>query len=118
MPNEVVLATENVRVRFGLFTAVSDVTLNLRGGELLGLIGPNGAGKTTLLRALAGIQPLTRGVVRVLGEPLMPGASHLLAQVGFTPDTPAVYEDLTVRQFLTFIAKGYDLTAREAGERI
>src|SRR5690349_17097650 len=101
MPDEsaVILSTENVRVRFGSFTAVSDVTMSLRGGELLGLIGPNGAGKTTLLRALAGIQPLARGVVRILGEPMNPSTGHLLAHIGFTPDTPSVYDDLSVRDF-------------------
>src|SRR5262245_14938193 len=90
------LTAEQVTVRFGFFTAVRDVNLSLGGGELLGLIGPNGAGKTTLLRALAGIQPLSRGVVRVLGEMMTPSTSHLMAQVGFTPDTPPMYEDLTV----------------------
>jgi ABC-2 type transport system ATP-binding protein len=118
MPDEIVLATENVRVRFGLFTAVSDVSLTLRGGELLGLIGPNGAGKTTLLRALAGIQPLARGVVRVLGEPMTPSSGHLLAHIGFTPDTPALYDELTVRDYLRFIARGYEILGSEAEERI
>jgi ABC-2 type transport system ATP-binding protein len=118
MPNEVILSTENLRVRFGSFTAVSDVTMTLRGGELLGLIGPNGAGKTTLLRALAGIQPLARGVVRILGEPMTPSSGHLLAHIGFTPDTPSVYDDLTVRDFLRFIARGYEILGQEAEERI
>ena len=113
-----VLAGEALRVTFGAFEAVRDVSLKLRGRDLLGLIGPNGAGKTTLLRALAGIQPLTRGVVRVLGEPLAPGASHLFRHIGFTPDTPALYDDLTVRDFLRFIAKGYELGAGDADERI
>src|SRR5687768_14134838 len=115
---ETVLAADAVRVEFDRFTAVDDVSLALRGGHLLGLIGPNGAGKTTLLRALAGIQPLRRGVVRVFDEPLTPSAQHLLRHIGFTPDTPSVYEDLSVRDFLRFIAKGYELSSREAEERI
>ena len=115
---EVVLAADAVRVQFDAFTAVNDVSLTLRGGNLLGLIGPNGAGKTTLLRALAGIQPLSRGVVRVFDEPLTPSAQHLSRHIGFTPDTPSVYEELTVRDFLRFIAKGYELSGREAEERI
>jgi ABC-2 type transport system ATP-binding protein len=115
---ETVLAADGVRVEFDRFTAVNDVSLALRGGHLLGLIGPNGAGKTTLLRALAGIQPLSRGVVRIFDEPLTPAAQHLTRHIGFTPDTPSVYEDMTVRDFLRFIAKGYELAGREAGERI
>jgi ABC-2 type transport system ATP-binding protein len=117
-PPPSVLAAEQVRVRFGSFTAVRDVDLTLRGGELLGLIGPNGAGKTTLLRALAGIQPLTRGVVRVLGEIMTPSTQHLLAHIGFTPDTPPMYEELSVRDYLRFIARGYEILGREADERI
>lgn len=115
---EAVLAADSVRVSFGTFDAVRDVSLELRGRDLLGLIGPNGAGKTTLLRALAGIQPMARGIVRILGEPLRGGASHLIQHIGFTPDTPALYEEMTARDFLRFIAKGYDFAAREAEERI
>jgi ABC-2 type transport system ATP-binding protein len=113
------VAVERLRVEFGPVAAVDDVTFSLRGGHLLGLIGPNGAGKTTLLRAVAGVHPPTRGRVRILGEPLSPGGGEdLLRHVGFTPDTPAVYEELSVRQFLRFIAKGYALAGREVDERI
>ena len=113
-----VLHAQQVRVRFGSFTAVRDVDLTLRGGELLGLIGPNGAGKTTLLRALAGITPLTRGVVRILGEVMTPSTQHLLAHIGFTPDTPPMYDELTAREYLQFITRGYEILGREADERI
>lgn len=113
-----VLSTERLRVHFGDFVAVGGVSLTLRGGELLGLIGPNGAGKTTLLRAIAGIHPPTSGVVRILGEPLSPDERHLLAQIGFTADTPALYEELTVRDFLRFIAKGYEIGPSDADDRI
>jgi ABC-2 type transport system ATP-binding protein len=98
--------------------AVRDVSFSLSGGHLLGLIGPNGAGKTTLLRAAAGLREPTRGVVRVMGQVIAPQNQDALRHVGFTPDTPAVYEDLTVRQFLRFIAIGYDIAGREVDERI
>jgi ABC-2 type transport system ATP-binding protein len=113
-----VLSLERVHVLFGGLHAVRGVSFDLRGGDLLGLIGPNGAGKTTLLRVAAGIQPPSAGAVRVIGEDLVPGATDAYRQVGFTPDTPAVYEQLTVREFLRFVAKGYDLTAAEVDERI
>lgn len=113
-----VLAVDRARVRFGKLLAVNDVTFNLRGGDLLGLIGPNGAGKTTLLRVLAGLQTMSRGVVQVLGEPLVAENPSVRRHIGFTPDTPAVYEELTVRTYLKFIAKAYDLTASEIDERI
>jgi ABC-2 type transport system ATP-binding protein len=112
------LDAQNLRVQFETLRAVDDVSLTLRGGDLIGLIGPNGAGKTTLLRAIAGLQPLARGVARLLGETIEPGAGVVLRQLGFTPDTPPVYEELTVRKFLRFIAMGYDLTESETNERI
>jgi ABC-2 type transport system ATP-binding protein len=118
MSDDAVLQAERVTVQFGDLRAVGDVSLTLRGRDLLGLIGPNGAGKTTLLRALAGLQPMTLGAVRILGEPLADEVSPLRGRIGFTPDTPPMYEELTAREFLRFIAKGYEIPPREAAERI
>src|SRR3954470_4613174 len=109
-----VVELKDVRIRFGKLLAVRDVSFSLTGGTLLGLIGPNGAGKTTLLRAIAGLQPVTRGRIQILGEKLSPGSLH---QIGFTPDVPPTYDELTVRQFLTFVGKGYDLPESEVRER-
>lgn len=114
---EAILSLQHVHVRFGALHAVRDVSFDLRGGDLLGLIGPNGAGKTTLLRVCGGMQPMSAGSVRVLGNELRPGAIEALQHIGFTPDNPPVYEQLTVRDFLLFIAKGYGLTAADARER-
>jgi ABC-2 type transport system ATP-binding protein len=111
------LECEALRVQFGPLVAVHDVSVTLRPGHLLGLIGPNGAGKTTFLRAVAGLQPLVSGRVRVLGETLTPGAP-IMAAVGFTPDTPPLYDDMTVRTFLRFVAKGYGLGASDVDSRI
>src|SRR4051812_31679575 len=93
------LQIDRLRVEFDTVVAVKDVSLSLAGGHLLGLMGPNGADKTPRLRAAAGLTPPTRGAVRVMGELLTPGNQDVLRHVGFTPDTPAVYEELTVRQF-------------------
>jgi ABC-2 type transport system ATP-binding protein len=112
------LDLRNVRVQFDKLVAVNDVSFALGAGHLLGLIGPNGAGKTTLLRAAAGLQPLTRGKVIIHDTELTPRNETILRHVGFTPDTPPVYEDLTVRQFLRFIAKGYDVIGSDVDERI
>ncbi|HEX4055108.1 MAG TPA: ABC transporter ATP-binding protein [Tepidisphaeraceae bacterium] len=114
---QVLLSIESASVTFGPLRAVRDVSLNLRGGNLLGLIGPNGAGKTTLMRAAVGLQPLRSGVVRILDMPL-DRDRDVLRHIGFTPDTPPMYDDLTVRQFLQFIGMGYGLSASETGERI
>jgi ABC-2 type transport system ATP-binding protein len=112
------ISVDQVRVQFGELAAVRDVSFQLRGGDLLGLIGPNGAGKTTLLRAIATLQPVQLGRIQVLGEELRPESCDVLRHVGFTPDTPPTYDELTVRDFLRFIARGYDLSRTEAEERI
>ena len=113
-----VVELQNVAVRFGPLRAVRGVSLALGSGHLLGLIGPNGAGKTTLLRTLCGLQQPTSGSVKILGERLSPDRPDLQSQIGFTPDTPGLYDDLTVRQFLRFIGKGYRLDRRLVDERI
>lgn len=112
------LSAERIRVQFGSLRAVNDLCFHLEAGHLLGLVGPNGAGKTTLLRAIAGLQPLTCGRVRILGEDMRPGALAPLRHIGFTPDTPALYDELTVRDFLLFIAKSYGMDGSEVHERI
>jgi ABC-2 type transport system ATP-binding protein len=105
-------------VRFGTFDAVGGISFSLNAGDLLGLIGPNGAGKTTMLRAIAGLQPATAGRVDIMGTRLDRWDGESMRHVGFTPDTPPVYEQLTVRQFLRFIAHGYGIERVEADERI
>ena len=112
------LRAENVRVQFDQFLAVGGVSLSLGAGDLLGLVGPNGAGKTTLLRALAGLLPTTAGTVHVLGERLRSGDPALMRHVGFTADEPPLYEAMTVRTFLRFIARGYQSYGEEVDERI
>ena len=112
------LAVERVHVRFEKLLAVRDVSFQMQGGDLLGLIGPNGAGKTTLLRAMASLQPIQFGSIRVMGELVTPGASGILQHIGFTPDTPPAFEELKVRDFLRFIGRGYHLPNHEIEERI
>jgi ABC-2 type transport system ATP-binding protein len=116
-PSDPLLRVEHVWVCYDSLVAVRDLSFELRGGDLLGLIGPNGAGKTTLLRAIAGAQPLSAGRVQVLGHTVGPGTTAL-RHVGFAPDNPPVYEELTVRQFLTFIAMGYGLSRQGLDDHI
>ncbi len=111
------LHVDHVRVAFPELTAVADASFTLRGGDLLGLVGPNGAGKTTLLRAICGLQSIHGGQVRVMDEPIAPGAD-VLAKVGFTPDNPPAYDELTVAQYLRFIGKGYQLDDADITARI
>ena len=99
---------------YGAFTAVRDLSFVVRPGEVLGLVGPNGAGKTSTLRCLAGIIPANAGTLRIGGIDLAQdpvGAKRLLA---FLPDEPRLFDYLTVRQHLAFVARIYGVANHEA----
>ncbi|MGK5738866.1 ABC transporter ATP-binding protein [Micromonospora sp. URMC 103] len=94
--------TEGLTKRYGGLTAVQDLDLTVRAGEVYGFLGPNGAGKTTTLRMLLGLVRPTAGTVRLLGRP--PGAGQL-AQVGALIEGPAFYPYLSGRQNLRVLAR-------------
>ena len=102
-PTSVALAaTAHVTCRFGRVTAVRDVSVEVRPGEIVGLIGANGAGKTTLIRMLIGLIPATSGQVRLLGE----APSRLTRRrIGYVPQSLGLYDDLTVAENLEFAAQ-------------
>jgi len=96
--------------RYGRFTAVEDLSFSVHPGEVLGLVGPNGAGKTTTLRCLAGIIPATAGSVRIAGHDLAADPIAAKRALAFFPDEPRLFDYLTVRQHLAFVAKIYGVT--------
>ena len=118
MDNEVLLSIRELRVQYGQFLAVDGVSFDLAAGQLLGLVGPNGAGKTTTLRAAAGLQPISTGRVSVMGHDVFRDPVSAGRHLGFTPDTPTVYANLTVEQYLDFIGQCYGLDAATRVERI
>jgi ABC-2 type transport system ATP-binding protein len=95
------------------FVAVNDLSLAVRPGEVLGLVGPNGAGKTTTLRCLAGIIPPTRGTVRVCGADMTTNSVTAKRHIAFLSDEPRLFEYLTVRQHLEFVARIYHVADAE-----
>ena len=98
---------------FGDFTAVRDLSFTVRPGEVLGLVGPNGAGKTTSLRVMAGIIPPTRGNVRIGGHDIAGEPIEAKKRLAFFPDEPRLFDYLTVRQHLTFVARLYGVPDHE-----
>jgi len=99
---------------FGDFTAVRNLTFRVNPGEVLGLVGPNGAGKTTTLRVMAGIIPPTEGTIRIGGHDLAADPIQAKRQLAFFPDEPRLFDYLTVRQHLTFVARLYGVKDHEA----
>jgi ABC-2 type transport system ATP-binding protein len=100
--------------RYGDFTAVRDLFFAVRPGEVLGLVGPNGAGKTTTLRCIAGIIPPSAGEVRIAGHDLLADPVAAKRALAFFPDEPRLFEYLTVRQHLAFVARIYGVENHEA----
>jgi len=108
------IEVEGLTKRYGSFTAVEGLSFAVRPGEVLGLVGPNGAGKTTTLRSLAGIIPMSSGTVRVAGHDLARDPVAAKRGLAFFPDEPRLFEYLTVRQHLTFVARVYGVADYEA----
>jgi ABC-type multidrug transport system ATPase subunit len=98
------LRARHVTRRFGAFTAVDDVSMQVQPGEVVGLLGANGAGKTTLIRMLLGLIAVTSGSVELLGGP--PGRERR-RRLGYVPQGLGLYGDLTVRENLSFSARAY-----------
>ncbi|MEY3204389.1 MAG: putative transporter ATP-binding protein YxlF [Planctomycetota bacterium] len=109
---------DHVTRTYGSKVAVSDLTLAIPRGELFALLGPNGAGKTTTIRMLVGLLQPSRGSIRVCRADVVreTRAAHL--HVGYVPDEPCLYDKLTGREFLWFIADMFGMPRHLAAARI
>jgi ABC-2 type transport system ATP-binding protein len=107
---------ERLTKRYGAFTAVDDLTLQVARGEIFGFLGPNGAGKTTTIRMMMGLLRPTEGRVRLGGYDLAEQPLEAKRLSGFVPDRPFLYEKLTAVELLRFCADLYEVpaTVREA----
>ena len=103
------IAIQDLVKRYGTFTAVDGVTLDVKPGEIHGFLGPNGAGKTTTLRMIAGLLKPTSGRILVNGHDVALEPKAAKGGLGFIPDRPFIYEKLTAGEFLTFHAGLYGM---------
>lgn len=104
MTSETLIEAQGLSRRYGLNVAVQPLDLNLRKGEILGLLGPNGAGKTTALRMLAGILAPSAGSVRIKGVNMADDPKAAKSHLGYLPEKPPVYGELTVDEYLRYCA--------------
>lgn len=102
---------------YGGVAAVDDLWLRVEPGQIVGFLGPNGAGKTTTLRMLTGLLKPTRGVALVAGHDIVRDAIEAKRRIGYVPDGPYLYEKLTGREFLEFVAGLYGVPQAVARRR-
>jgi ABC-2 type transport system ATP-binding protein len=107
------IEVEALTKRYGGFTAVRNLSFSVRPGEVLGLVGPNGAGKTSTLRCLAGVIPASAGTIRIAGHDLATDPVAAKRALAFFPDEPRLFDYLTVRQHLAFVARIYGVARHE-----
>ena len=99
------IEVQHLSKRYGPVTAVDDVSFRAESGEILGFLGPNGAGKTTTMRIITGYMPATAGKATVAGFDVFDQPIEAKRRTGYLPETPPLYPDMTVREYLTFVAK-------------
>lgn len=99
------IEVEHLSKKYGPFTAVDDVSFRAESGEIMGFLGPNGAGKTTTMRIITGYMPASEGKASVAGFDVFDKPLEAKRRTGYLPETPPLYPDMTVREYLRFVAK-------------
>lgn len=104
--------------QYGNHLAVDDVSFTVADGQICGLLGPNGAGKSTIMNILTGYLSATSGQVTVAGHPLPEEADAAKACVGYLPEQPPLYPEMTVQEYLTFAAELKGVKKAERKEQV
>ena len=111
------LRVEKVTKRYGSFTAVSELDLDIEPGKVLGFLGPNGAGKTTTMKMVVGLIRPTSGRVEVGGIDVVANPLEAKRQLGYVPDRPNLYERLTALEYMFFVGGLYEMAKSDAVPR-
>jgi ABC-2 type transport system ATP-binding protein len=113
-----VIEVQHLTKQYGPVTAVNDVSFRVERGEILGFLGPNGAGKTTTMRILTGYMPATAGKAVVAGLDVFDQPIEAKRRTGYLTETPPLYPDMTVKEYLDFVAKVKGVASAGRRERI
>ncbi len=112
------IEVESLTKRYGRTTAVDGVSFRVEKGEILGFLGPNGAGKTTTMRILTCYLPPTEGTARVAGYDVFSQPMEVKRRVGYLPETPPLYPDMSVREYLDFCSRIKGVPAKDRAARV
>lgn len=111
------IKVNNLTKRFGDLLAIDDVSFEVKKGEILGLLGPNAAGKTTTMRILTCYMPATSGTAEVAGFDIFKHPMEVKKRIGYLPEFPPLYMDMTVKGYLNFVAKIKGVPRKDRKER-
>jgi len=114
---EYAIEISHLTKKFGNFTAVNDVSFNVKKGEVFGFLGPNGSGKTTVIRMLMGLITPTSGTGKVLGYDISKNIQDIKEQIGYMSQKFSLYEDLTVEENLDFYGGAYGIPHDKLSQR-
>ncbi|MCT7952829.1 ABC transporter ATP-binding protein [Ancylothrix sp. C2] len=112
------IEVEGLSKLYGTTRAIEDVSFTVEKGEILGFLGPNGAGKTTTMRILTGYLPATNGTARIAGYEVHENSMAVRSRIGYLPETPPLYPEMTVSSFLYFVASLKGVPAGDRKERV
>lgn len=112
------IVTRHVTKYFGDFPAVKDVSFEIHPGEIVGFLGQNGAGKTTLMRILTSYLPASSGSVFIDGEDMSGHSLAIRKKIGYLPETPPLYVNMTVKDYLQFAAEIKDVPVKQRRNRL
>ena len=112
------ISTKNVTKYFSGFQALKDVSFEINKGEIVGFLGQNGAGKTTLMRILTSYLPATSGEVKIGGNDVAKNSLAVRRKIGYLPETPPLYFNMSVKDYLEFAAQMKDVPGRQQHKQI
>ena len=112
------IEVEHLTKSYGQARAVNDISFTVEKGEILGFLGPNGAGKTTTMRILTGYLPATGGTARISGFDVFEDSMEVRKRIGYLPETPPLYPDMSVSDYLAFVARIKGVDAANVTKRV
>ena len=112
------IEVQDLTKTFGERTAVDHISFAVNKGEILGFLGPNGAGKTTTMRMLTSFMPATSGTARIAGFDVFDNSLEVRRHIGYLPENPPVYSDMTVESYLDFVARIKGVPAEKRAQRV
>lgn len=109
---------QNLTKKYGQIKAVNDISFTVNKGEIVGFLGPNGAGKSTTMNIITGFIPSTSGTVKVCGFDIMEQPKEVKKRIGYLPELPPLYMDMTVSEYLTFVSELKSLDKKKAKSQL